>query len=126
MALMLIVTGAVFALLNPAEGRFATELEAVDMDQRLRVAVDTLTRDLLRAGAGLDAGSHGGPLNRWFPPILPFRRGAVNDDAAGTFRRDAVTLLYVPAGAARSTPAAAVGPGRLALLVARSPGCPAA
>ena len=126
MALMLIVTGAVFAVLNPAEGRFATELEAVDMAQRLRVAADTLTRDLLLAGAGIDSGNHPGPLNGWFPPILPFRRGAVNDDAAGAFRRDAVTLLYVPAGAAQSTLAAALGPGPLILRVDQHSGCPSA
>jgi prepilin-type N-terminal cleavage/methylation domain-containing protein len=126
MALMLIVTGAVFAVLNPAEGRFATELEAVDMDQRLRVAADTLTRDLLLAGAGIDSGSRPGPLNGWFPAILPFRRGAVNDDVAGTFRRDAVTLLYVPAGAAQSTLAAAVGPGQHTLRVDQHTGCPSA
>jgi hypothetical protein len=121
-ALLLIVTTAVFALLAPAEGGFGAALEAVDMEQRLRVATDTLTQDLAMAGAGADAGSCPGPLSDWLPPVLPFKRGEIDSDPTTTFRRDTISLLYVPADAAQGTLAASIGPGQLQLRVDRT-GC---
>ena len=44
------------------------------MQQRVRVAVDTLTRDLTMAGAGAYIGGHVGPLIHYFAPVMPFRR----------------------------------------------------
>src|SRR5262245_39704884 len=76
-ALLLLVTAAVFALLAPTEGGFAAQLESADMEQRLRVAADTLSQDLDMAGAGADAGRWQGPLSAWLPAVLPFRRGAL-------------------------------------------------
>ncbi len=80
--------------------------EAADVEQRLRVAADTLTRDLVMAGAGSYAGQGAGPLARYFPPIVPYRRGAVRDDPAGTYRSDATTVLYVPPTATQTILAA--------------------
>src|SRR5476649_802097 len=65
---MTVVAGA-FAMLHPAQGAFATELESGDMQQRLRVGVDTLTRDLATAGAGAYAGGHTGPLLHSFASV---------------------------------------------------------
>ena len=56
-AIMLTVTAAVFSLMNPAQGIFKAQPEVSDMQQRLRVGVDTLTKDLVMAGAGTYAGS---------------------------------------------------------------------
>jgi len=53
MGLMLIVTAGVFSMLNPSQGAFATQPEVSDMQQRLRVAQDTLSHSLLMAGAGV-------------------------------------------------------------------------
>ncbi len=75
------------------------------MQQRLRVGVDTIRRDLMTAGAGAYSGSATGSLVGQFAPILPFRRGssAAYDDGPGVFRADAVTIVYVPSTASQTT-----------------------
>ena len=70
-AIMLTVTGTVFTLLNPAQGMFQAQPEVVDMQQRLRIGVDTLTRDLIMAGAGAYSGSQSGSLSGFFAPVQP-------------------------------------------------------
>jgi hypothetical protein len=76
----------------------AAQPEFADMQQRLRVGVDTLLGDLVMAGAGAYAGTKTGSLTGQFAPILPFRLGlsAAYDDGPGVFRADAVTIAYVP------------------------------
>jgi len=102
-AIMLVVTGSVFSLMNPTHGSFATEPEVADMQQRLRVASDTLYKDLVMAGAGAYMGSSVGTLSSFFAPILPFRSGVINDDPPGVYRSDAITLYYIPATASQTT-----------------------
>ena len=109
--IMLVVTASVFSMMNPAQGAFATEPEVADMQQRMRVGADTLTKDLVMAGAGAYLGTQVGSLDYFFAPVLPFRQGAVSDDAAGTFRNDVITLLYVPSTTAQTTLSAPLGPG---------------
>ena len=104
--LMVLVTAGVFGMMNPAHGAYAAEPDTADMQQRLRVGADTLTRDLVMAGAGAYLGTHVGSLGYFFAPILPFRQGATNDDPAGTFATDRITLLYVPSTTAQTTLAA--------------------
>jgi hypothetical protein len=100
--LMLVVTAGVFSLLDPAHGAFSTQPEMSDMQQRLRVASDSLFRDLLMAGAGAYQGSMSGPLVDFFAPVMPFRNGSNSDDPPGTFRTDTITLIYVPPAAAQA------------------------
>lgn len=97
-AIMLTVTGAVFQLMNPAQGIFKAQPEVADMQQRLRVAVETLRGDLVMAGAGSYAGASPGSLYNFFAPVLPYRWGdTASDPAAGVFyRKDAITLIYIP------------------------------
>ena len=123
-AVIVLVMGAVFAIMNASESRFGTELEAADMEQRVRIVTDALASDLMMAGAGIDSSTADGPVVYSFPPILPFRQGALNDDPPGTFRADTLTLFYVPSSAARSTLTTAVGPGQSALHVDQHSGCP--
>jgi hypothetical protein len=73
---MMMVTAAVFDMVNPARGTFQAQLEVADMEQRLRVAVDALTRDLLMASA-----------------VSPRREGPVNPDPPGAVFDDRVTVL---------------------------------
>jgi hypothetical protein len=101
--IMMAVTGAVFSLMNPAHGVFKTQPEFSEMQQRLRVVVDALYRDLMMAGAGVEIGSAIGPLANYFPPVLPFRRGAQAPDPPGIFRTDRVSILYVPPMSPQST-----------------------
>src|SRR6185295_12356025 len=78
--LMLVVMATVFTMMHPAQGAFAAGPEVADMQQRLRVGADTLSKQLIMAGAGAYQGRHAGPLDYYFPSVLPFRQGATNDD----------------------------------------------
>src|SRR5687768_1560597 len=49
LSLTLVVTAAIFDLVGQARRSFDAEPEAADRQQRIRVAVDTLLRDLLMA-----------------------------------------------------------------------------
>jgi hypothetical protein len=104
-AIMVTVTGAVFSLLNPSQGFYKTQPEVSDMQQRMRVGVDTLSKDLLMAGAGTYVGASAGALFNYFAPIMPYRIGDVNTDvASGVFyRSDAISLLYVPPTPSQTT-----------------------
>jgi type II secretory pathway pseudopilin PulG len=106
MAIMMTVVGSVFSLLNPAQGSFAMEPEVADLQQRLRVAQDTLYKDLIMAGAGAYLGEQTGSLLYFFPPVLPFRQGAI-----GEARVDTITLIYVPSTTAQTRLAEAVTSG---------------
>ena len=107
-ALMLTVTAGVFQIMNPAQGSFAAEPEIADMQQRLRVGADTLTKDLIMAGAGAYLGTQAGSLGYFFAPVLPFRQGAVNDDGVEKAFDDRITLIYVPSTTAQTTLAVAL------------------
>ena len=85
--IMMAVTGATFALMNPAHGMFTAQPEVSDMQQRLRIAVDTLQKDLLMAGAGTYSGNNKlGSLGQYVATILPDREGNISPDPPGTFK----------------------------------------
>src|SRR3954468_18143172 len=95
-AITLLIVAGVFAMVNPSHGAFETGLEAADMQQRLRVAADALTRDLTMAGAGPYVAGGVGPLIQRLAPVMPYRWGQSDADAPGTFRSDAITIVSVP------------------------------
>jgi Tfp pilus assembly protein PilW len=99
------VTAAVFAVLDPSHGILRTQPEVADMQQRLRVGVDTLRHDLVMVGAGAYEGAQSGSLVGHFAPIMPFRQGAspAYDDGVGVFRSNAVTIVYVPSTPSQTT-----------------------
>src|SRR5262245_54001163 len=74
--LMAAVTAAVFSIVAPAQGTFQAQPEFADVEQRLRVGVDVLTKDLLMASA-----------------VLPYRAGKVNPDPEGSFFDDRITII---------------------------------
>jgi type II secretory pathway pseudopilin PulG len=82
MALTLVVTAAVFAVVQHAPDGFAVQSEQSDMHQRLRVAAATLTTDLLAAHA-----------------VYPYRSQGAGADPPGSFTRDTITV----AGATTTT-----------------------
>ena len=126
MMIMLAVTAGIFSVMNPAQGTFQSQPEVADMQQRLRVGVDTLYKDILMAGAGAYAGSQAGTLSGFFASILPYRQsgnGAV-DDGALKFRSDGITLFYVPPTFAQSTISAPMPNVSEELKVEADPGCP--
>jgi hypothetical protein len=134
--IMMAVTGATFSLMNPAQGMFTAQPEVSDMQQRLRIAVDTLKKDLLMAGAGTYSGNNKlGSLGQYVATILPDREGNVTPDPPGTFKctttfcsslgaSDAITLLYVPPTSAQTTIRDAMPAQSAELKVNRQDGCP--
>jgi prepilin-type N-terminal cleavage/methylation domain-containing protein len=122
MAITLALMAGVFAMVHPAHGAFDPGLELADMQQRVRVATDALARELAMAGAGAYMAGRVGPLIRSFAPVRPFREGV---DPAGSFRTDAITIIFVPSTAAQTTLAADLGPSETTLQALAQPGCPA-
>jgi prepilin-type N-terminal cleavage/methylation domain-containing protein len=125
-AIMLTVTAGIFTVMNPSGGLFQAQAEMADVQQRLRVGVDTLKHDLLMAGGGAYSGSHSGALNRFFAPVQPRRIGflAAYDDTPETFRSDAITLFYVSSTSAQTTLSAAMPATSAELKVDHPPNCP--
>lgn len=119
-SIMMAVTGAVFALMNPAQGVFQAQPEASDMQQRLRVGVDALYRDLLMAGSGtLDAA---GSLS--FASVAPLRRGARRADQPGSFFNDRISILYAPSTRPPAKVGADMDSAGADVRVDLQPGCP--
>jgi prepilin-type N-terminal cleavage/methylation domain-containing protein len=66
--LSLVVAGQAIARRQP---------EAADQQQRARTAMETLGAELALAGAGMDRAARPGPLERYFPPVVPSADGGV-------------------------------------------------
>ncbi len=113
MAVTLVLAGALLALVTTVQTTAAAQAEAGDLQQRLRAALHVMADDLLNAGAGLDRTSMAGPLVQTFPPIVPYRRGQMGDDArAGVFfRPDVLSLVYVASSVPQAEVAMAVDLG---------------
>jgi Tfp pilus assembly protein PilW len=134
--IMMAVTAATFSLMNPAQGMFAAQPEVSDMQQRLRIAVDTLKKDLLMAGAGTYSGTNKrGSLGQYVATILPDREGNVTPDPPGTYKctttfcsslgaSDAITILYVPPTSAQTTIRSSMPNNSSEIKVNAQPGCP--
>ncbi len=71
-----IVAAVIFDLVGQARRRFDTEPDVADRQQRIRVSVEALSRDLLMASA-----------------VLPYRAAGALPDPPGTFRDDVVTSV---------------------------------
>ena len=102
-AILIVVTGSIFSLLNPAQGTYQAQPEVSDMQQRLRVAVDAIQRDLVMAGAGTYSGSAVGTLGNFFAPILPHSTGTLVPGSPDDPNPEAITIMYVPATSAQTT-----------------------
>ena len=102
---MMAVTGAIFAMMNPAEGTYQAQPEAADLQQRMRIGVDVLTKDIIMAGAGTYMGANAGALYNFFAPIMPYRSGDLDPDPASGvyYRADTISLMYVPPTPAQTT-----------------------
>jgi hypothetical protein len=123
-ALVLTVAGAALALMDRMRAAFEGQAGRLDVRQRARVATSILEDVLLAAGAGASIGAGAGPLVGYLPPVAPYRRGQLRDDAASSvfYRPETVSVMFVPptAAQARVRAAAAVGP---ILVVEAAPNC---
>jgi hypothetical protein len=124
-ALTMSLTGVVVSLAAPGTTASPVLPEAIDLQQRARVAADVMTQELSKAGAGLSSRPHFGPLVDSFAPVVPRRMGLSRPDAFAVARADAITIRYVPDSHAQSTVSTFVpGPSSVANIV-QGPGCPA-
>lgn len=127
MTVMIGITAAIFALVDPSRGVYRTQPEVSDMQQRLRVGTTFLTNDLMMAGAGAPAGGQlMGSLMNYFAPIQPIRLGLIGDDVeAGVFyRTDALTTRWIPPNAPQTTIAEPMPRPSSELKVNEQPNCP--
>ena len=70
--------------------------QAADVDQRSRLALALVRRDLMMAGTGPAYGRWPGPLRFSFPSVVPRRIGLAGTDPYNVARPDAVTILWAP------------------------------
>jgi hypothetical protein len=122
----LVVVGGAFELAAPAQRMFQAQPEAADMQQRMRVSVDALRRDLVMAGAGMYVGPAPGPLSDTIAPVMPFKAfGDTPDQAQNVFfRSDAISFLYVPSTPSQTRLSAALAAGALDPLIETPQNCP--
>lgn len=119
------LTAAVVSMVTPAVTASPAFSEAIDLQQRARVAEDTLFHELSRAGAGLSDGPRRGPLVDTFAPVVPRRMGISRPDGFATTRPDAITIRYVPPTTTQTSVSLfTIGPS-VQLAVAPAAGCPA-
>ena len=125
-AIMMVVTGAIFGLVNPSQGTARTQPEVSDLQQRMRIGSDTIFKELMMAGAGPYFGSRTGSLAQFFAPIMPRRLGLLNPDAKTVFREDTITLAYIPNSYSQTTIESDMPQPSSELKVTYPPNCPAA
>jgi prepilin-type N-terminal cleavage/methylation domain-containing protein len=131
-AIMVTVVGAVFTVMNPAQGAYRTQPEVSDLQQRLRIGSDTLSKDLVMAGGGMYAGGMTGALSNYFAPVMPHK---LSDPSLGIYFRaaqgaanasDAVSFFYVPSTGAQTTIREDMPQPSSELKVEPQPNCPPA
>jgi type II secretory pathway pseudopilin PulG len=94
MAMMVAFGSVVMALIIAGQSMARMQPEAADLQQRARVALQTLGAELAVAGAGFDRGPLAGSLARHFPPVVPSSDGGITMwYIAG---REAQTTLVAP------------------------------
>ena len=123
-AIMLTVTGAIFGLMNPAEGTAQAQPEQSDLQQRMRIGADTLFKEMLMAAAGPYFGSRTGSLVNFFPPLVPRRMGLIDADGRDVALPDTVTLSYVPNSYSQTTIEQSMPPQSAEIKVTYPPNCP--
>lgn len=120
LVLTLVVTTTGLALAAPASRASVIQPEAMDVQQRARVAAEAVARDLAAAGAGIYGGPQPGLVA--VPGVLPRQLG-VTGDGPDTSRADAITFVSVPSTGAQTTTSAVVSPASQTLSVNNAPNC---
>jgi len=129
---MVVVTGAIFTLLNPSGSMFQAQPETSDIQQRLRVAVDQLRHALANAGAGSYSGLNdttnyqtARSLNNYFASILPYVQSSdANDDGQGRYFSDRITIISVPTTSAQTSLKSNMTSDTSQIQVNQESGCP--
>jgi prepilin-type N-terminal cleavage/methylation domain-containing protein len=111
MAVMVTFSGALMSLILAGESMARMQPEAADVQQRARVALQTLGAELALAGAGLDRGPQSGALAQYFLPVEQSSDGGL-------------TIWYVSGREAQTTLAAALAPGATDAPIQAAAHCP--
>jgi hypothetical protein len=122
-AITVTVTALACALALEANRAWRVDGARIDLHQRARVAVDSITRALMESGAGPHTGTALGPLLRQLPPIVPRRTGRLRADAPGVFRTDAFTVVRVMPEAEHAELLLPLAAGGGTIEIAPSPTC---
>ena len=122
--IMVVVTAGIFSLINPAQGSYQAQPQVSDMQQRLRVAVDAIQRDLIMAGAGTYSGSAQGTLGSFFAPILPHSVGTLVPGDPDNPDPTAITIMYVPPTSSQTSLSTSMPNESAELKVKAQSGCP--
>jgi prepilin-type N-terminal cleavage/methylation domain-containing protein len=126
-AIMLVVTGSIFGLMNPSQKNAQAQPEVADIQQRMRLGTDVLFKELIIAGAGPYQGPVTGSLVNFFASIVPRRVGDVGADpttGANSFKTDKITITYIPNSYSQTTISDAMPPQSAELKVNDQPNCP--
>ena len=102
LALTSVLIGAAVPLMSANAGVSAAAPEMLDEQQRARLGVEEMSRDLAMAGAGLSVGPLAGPLVSAFAPIIPRRMGLTGADAHTVAKSDTITIIYASTSPAQS------------------------
>jgi hypothetical protein len=122
-AIMMVVTGAIFSMVNPSHGTAQSQPEVADLQQRMRIGSDTLFKELMMAGAGPYFGVRTGSLLNFFAPVVPRRLGLEAPDDTRTAESDRLTLSYVPNSYSQTTIEKAMPPNSSEMKVTYPPNC---
>src|SRR4029453_9086228 len=122
-AIMMVVTGAIFSMVNPSHGTARSQPEVSDIQQRMRVGSDTLFKERMMGGAGPYFGARTGSLLNFFAPIVPRRMGLINADGSAVYKSDTITLTYIPNSYSQTTIAQSMPVTSAELKVTYPPNC---
>jgi len=125
LTITLLVTSAVFAMLDPAGGAFQVQPEAADTLQRLRAASDVLRRDLMSIGSGPSIVRSPDPSTLTGASIFPARIGRRSPDPPGVFTDTALSFWSVSSTAPQATLALPLVSASGVATIAAGPGCAA-
>ncbi len=124
-AIICAMVGTLLRFCAVAQSSVRTHGERADLQQRLRVAVEALRRDLQDAGAGPSRGASRGSLVDSFAPILPARSGLRGADPEMSYHPDRVSIAYVPAESPQTALVASMpSPAGPLRIDGSAPGCP--
>lgn len=123
LAVSLLVTAAVFAMLDPASGAFQTQPESADVGQRLRAASDALVLDLTGAGSG-PVFAPGWPASgQPAAAVFPYRIGRRHPDVPGSFDATRLAFWRVDPAAPQAALVTPMPSSSGVAVVAAGPGC---
>jgi len=91
-----VLLGVLLQFAVSAHTSAGVQSETADVQQRLRVALESMRRDIVLAGAGPSRGVDRGPLANTLPPVLPARTGSTAPDPELSFQADRISVMYVP------------------------------